>query len=49
MLSISNQYKNRKIKSLASLLKVDLYEAEKIAAKMISKELMKGSIEQNLL
>lgn len=46
MLSISKIYKNIKIKSLASLLKVDQYKAERIAAKMISEERMKGSIDQ---
>lgn len=46
MLSISKLYKNIKIKSLASLLKVDPYKAETIAAKMISEERMKGSIDQ---
>ncbi|KAL4154150.1 hypothetical protein QTP88_001983 [Uroleucon formosanum] len=45
-LSISKLYKNIKIESLASLLKVDPYKAEIIAARMISEERMKGSIDQ---
>mmetsp|Transcript_11246 Transcript_11246/g.13285 ORF Transcript_11246/g.13285 Transcript_11246/m.13285 type:complete len:397 (-) Transcript_11246:32-1222(-) len=46
LLSASNLYKNISINQLGSLLQIEPAKAEKIAARMISEDRMKGSIDQ---
>jgi len=46
MISVSKLYKNIRIQSLAQLLKIDPYKAEKLAGRMIYEKHMEGSIDQ---